>query len=150
MHLTGLPLQQLFLIGGVLAAATVALYILKMRRRAVAVPFARIWNRVLRDEQATSLFSRLKRLLSLLVQLALLALLLFALGDPRVAQTTLTGRSVVVLVDASASMQSVDVAPSRMDRAKEEVRTGRWRAGSPAPIACWWRRWMQRSRRSPR
>src|SRR5690606_41643519 len=54
--------------------------------RSVAVPFSRIWQQVLRDKQATTLFSQLKRLLSLLLQLALLALMLLALGDPRTTQ----------------------------------------------------------------
>jgi hypothetical protein len=37
---------------------------------------------VLRDKQATELFSKLRRMLSLLLQLALLALMVLALGDP--------------------------------------------------------------------
>lgn len=100
-------------IAAIAGGLTVVLYILKMRRRAVAVPFAKIWQRILRDQDATSLFSQLKRFCSLLVQLALLALLLFALGDPRLSQNVLEGRNVVVVIDASASMKSVDVAPSR-------------------------------------
>jgi hypothetical protein len=99
-----------------------ALYILKLRRRTVAVPFSKLWEKILRDKEATSLFSRLKRLLSLLVQLALLALLAFALGDPRAAATLIKGRNLVVLVDASASMQATDVAPTRLGAAKEEVK----------------------------
>ena len=41
-------------------------YILKLRRRPVAVPFSQLWEQILRDKEATSLFSQLKRLLSLL------------------------------------------------------------------------------------
>jgi hypothetical protein len=109
-------------IGAIAGALTIGLYILKMRRRAVAVPFAKLWQRILRDQDATSLFSQLKRLLSLLIQLILLAILLFALGDPRLSATLVTGRNVVVLVDASASMQAIDVSPSRLDTARNEVR----------------------------
>ena len=58
----------------------VVFYILKLRRRPVAVPFSKIWDRILRDKEATSLFSQLKRLLSLLLQLALLTLPLLALA----------------------------------------------------------------------
>lgn len=123
MQFVGLPLNQIVAIGAAAGLVTVALYVLKMRRRAVAVPFTKIWQRVLRDQDATSLFSQLKRLFSLLLQLALLALVLVALGDPRVAAGTLQGRNVVVLVDASASMKAVDVAPSRLDEAKSRVRT---------------------------
>lgn len=122
MHFTGVPLATLLQIGALAGAAVVALYILKLRRRPIAVPFARIWERILGDKEATSLFSQLKRLLSLLLQLALLALLLLALGDPRPEANLVQGRNIVVLIDASASMQAIDVAPSRLEVAKEEVR----------------------------
>jgi Ca-activated chloride channel homolog len=122
MILAGLPLATLLGIFGAAAAFATALYILKLRRRTVPVPFSKLWEKILRDKEATSLFSRLKRLLSLLVQLALLALLAFALGDPRAAATLIKGRNLVVLVDASASMKATDVAPTRLAAAKEEVK----------------------------
>ncbi|HSN97225.1 MAG TPA: VWA domain-containing protein [Candidatus Nanopelagicales bacterium] len=122
MHFTGLPLATLLQIGALAGALVVAFYILKLKRRPVPVPFAKIWARILRDKEATSLFSQLKRLLSLLLQLALLALMLLALGDPRTAANMIEGRNIVVLVDASASMKAIDVAPSRIDAAKEEVK----------------------------
>src|SRR3954465_7584710 len=122
MHLTGVPLETLMQIGVPALALVVVFYILKLRRRPVAVPFSKIWERILRDKEATSLFSQLKRLLSLLLQLALLALLLLALGDPRAAQNLIEGRNIVVLIDASASMSATDVAPSRLEAAREQVR----------------------------
>jgi len=122
MVLSGLPLAQLLMIAGGAASVTVLLYILKLRRRAVPVPFARIWDAVFRDRQATELFSKLRRLLSLLFQLALLALLIFALGDPKPRTSLLEGRHLVVLVDGSASMKAVDVKPTRIEVAKAEVK----------------------------
>src|SRR5215467_6128285 len=117
MHLTGVPLATLLQIGALAGALVVVFYILKLRRRPVSVPFEKLWERILRDKEATSLFSQLKRLFSLLLQLALLALLLLALGDPRPAANVLEGRNIVVLVDASASMKATDVSPSRIDSA---------------------------------
>lgn len=124
MILAGLSFAQIAAIFGGAAVFATALYILKLRRRTVAVPFSKLWEKILRDKEATSLFSRLKRLLSLLVQLALLALLAFALGDPRAAATLIKGRNLVVIVDASASMQATDVAPAknRLEAAKDEVK----------------------------
>jgi hypothetical protein len=122
MIFAGLSLAQLGAIFGAAAFGILVLYILKLRRRVVAVPFSPLWERILRDKEATTLFSKLKRLLSLLLQLALLALLVLALGDPRAAESLLRGRSVVVLVDASASMQATDVSPSRLAVAKDEVK----------------------------
>src|SRR3954454_13331247 len=122
MHFTGLPLATLIQIGALAGAAVVVFYILKLRRRPVAVPFSKIWQKILRDKEATSLFSQLKRLLSLLLQLALLALLLLALGDPRSAANLIEGRNIVVLVDGSASMKATDVLPNRAGAARVLVR----------------------------
>ena len=123
MNFAFLSLGQVAAIFGAAAVFATALYILKLRRRTVAVPFSKLWERILRDKEATSLFSRLKRLLSLLVQLALLALLAIALGDPRAeALVTKGGKNLVVLVDASASMQATDVGSSRLGAAKDEIK----------------------------
>ena len=122
MALAGLPLAQLLMIAGGAASVTVVLYVLKLRRRAVPVPFARIWDAIFKDREATELFSKLRRLLSLLFQLALIALLVLALGDPKPKASILEGRHLVVLVDASASMKAIDVAPSRIEVAKAEVK----------------------------
>src|SRR4051812_7652536 len=123
MHLTRVPLQTLIQIGALAGAAVLVFYILKLRRRPVAVPFSKIWERILRDREATSLFSQLKRIVSLLVQLALLALLLLALGDPRAAANLIEGRNIVVLIDASASMQAIDVTPTRLASAKDQIKS---------------------------
>ncbi|MBW2526974.1 MAG: VWA domain-containing protein [Deltaproteobacteria bacterium] len=137
MHLVGIPATVLLQIGVGLGAAVVVLYVLKLRRRPIAVPFAQLWQRILRDQEATTLFSQLKRILSLLLQLALLALLLLAIGDPRSAVSATEGRHLVVLIDASASMQAEDVpdesagaagaegqepVSTRLDLAKRRVR----------------------------
>jgi VWA domain-containing protein/aerotolerance regulator-like protein len=121
MILAGLSFAQLAAIFGAVGFGVLVLYILKLRRRVAAVPFSPLWERILRDKEATTLFSKLKRLASLLLQLALLALLVLALGDPRAAESLLSGRTVVVLVDASASMQATDVSPNRLLVAKGEV-----------------------------
>ncbi len=124
MIFAGLAMTQLLMIFGGAAALTTVFYILKLRRRAVATPFIKLWERVVKEKEATSLFSKLRRLLSLLLQLALLALLVFALGDPRSKESLTAGRTLVALVDASASMQATDTAPAyktRLDYAKNEV-----------------------------
>ena len=123
MILAGLPLAELLAIFAAVGLGVAVLYVLKLRRRVVAVPFSPLWERILRDKEATTLFSKLKRLLSLFLQLALLALLVLALGDPRAAESLIKGRTIVVLLDASASMQATDVAPSRLGVAKSEITT---------------------------
>lgn len=121
MTFAGLPLTTLLGIGAVVGALTVALYVLKLRRRPVPVPFTRLWQQVLSDEQSSSLFSRLRQLLSLLLQLVIVTALVLALGDPRAEGHREAGRTFVVLLDASASMAATDTPPSRLERGREEV-----------------------------
>jgi hypothetical protein len=120
--LTGLPLGTLLAIFGGAAALTLLFYVLRLRRRPVAVPFAPLWHSVLGDRDASRLFSRLRRWLSLLLQLLLLALLAVAVGDPRPAGSLGSGRNVVLLLDASASMQATDEKPTRLEAAKAKAR----------------------------
>lgn len=122
MHFTGLSSAVLLQAAAVLGALVVLFYILKLKRRPIPVPFAALWQRILKDKEATSLFSQLKRLLSLLLQLALVGALLVALGDPRPAVSKTEGRHVVVLFDASASMKAIDVEqpPDVMNQPEDE------------------------------
>lgn len=122
MSFFGLPLSTLLGLLAGLGATTVVLYILKLRRRAVQVAFAPLWRQASGQKQTNTLFSQLKRWLSLLLQLLILGLLLLALGDPRGAGALKEARNIVVLIDASASMKATDVSPSRIEEAKKRIR----------------------------
>ncbi|MBI5512608.1 MAG: VWA domain-containing protein [Deltaproteobacteria bacterium] len=122
MEFLGLAQSQLLTLLAAFGAGVVVLYILKLRRRRVPVPFARLWARVLVERPTTTLFARLKRWLSLLLQLLLLALLVGALGDPRLRGASRPGRSVVLLLDGSASMKATDVPGGRARIARDIAR----------------------------
>ena len=105
------------------AAALTALYLLKLERRRLVVPYVRLWARVLGEQRTEALWRRLRRWVSLLVQLVILGLLVAALGEPEPARST-EGRTIALVIDASASMQATDVPPlaSRLDRARQAAR----------------------------
>jgi VWA domain-containing protein len=90
------------------AALAVGAYIIKMRRRRFEVPFSELWKRVLQQKDANSLWKQLKRLLSLLLMLLILGVVLFAAKDPTLGAIDREARSVVILIDASASMKAMD------------------------------------------
>lgn len=120
-----IALATLAKIAAVLGGLVVVAYILKLRRRRYEVPFSKLWQRVLREKETTSLWRKLKRLLSLMMQLAFLALLVGAATDPRLGHATSPGRNVVVIIDASASMKAEDEGPDkppRIARAKQAAR----------------------------
>ncbi|MEZ4337386.1 MAG: VWA domain-containing protein [Sandaracinaceae bacterium] len=121
MELTGLTLTEVLTVLGGFGAAVTVLYLLKLRRRQVEVPFVHLWQEVLAEKQTTRLFSALKRILSWLLALAIVAALAVAMGDPRQAGASDEGRTTVVLIDTSASMQATDVGPDRLGRARVEV-----------------------------
>ncbi|MCP3917519.1 MAG: VWA domain-containing protein [bacterium] len=99
-----------------LAAPILVLYILKVKRRKVQIPYLRLWEQLLVETRARSLFKRLKRLYSLLLQLLILAALMLALTQPAVELSSVNKESIVLLLDTSASMQAL-----------EDVETGRTR-----------------------
>jgi Ca-activated chloride channel family protein len=113
-------------IAGGAAVLAIGAYIIKMRRRRFEVPFSRLWQRVLDQRDANALWKQLKRLLSLLLILFIIAIMLFAALDPTLGATDRKARSVVVLLDASASMKAMDGNDkgdqSRLDAAKARAR----------------------------
>lgn len=104
---------------GAFGGAIVLLYLLRLRRRRMEVPFGALWQLVLAEKQTTSLFRVLRNLLSLLIQLTILALVLTAIADPNwTGDTTVSEATVrkeeqshtLLVVDTSASMRGGDGA----------------------------------------
>lgn len=108
------------------AALAIGAYIIKMRRRRFEVPFSQLWQRVLDQKEANALWKQLKRLISLLFILAILAILMFAALDPTLGAVDRRARSVVILFDTSASMKTMDGNEagtlSRLDAAKQRAK----------------------------
>ena len=103
-----------------LAVPIVGLYVLKVRLRRVPVSTLMFWERVYQEKAPRSLFERLRHLASLLLQLAFLALVVFALADPYLDSEVRDARRLVLVLDTSAGMAAADGADgeTRLDRAK--------------------------------
>ncbi|HNT22937.1 MAG TPA: BatA and WFA domain-containing protein [Anaerolineales bacterium] len=114
-------LQPAALALGLLAIPVLLLYMLKLRRRRVEVSSTMLWQALLRDRQANAPWQKLKRNLLLLLQLLILAALVIGLARPAVPVASVSSGSVVILLDASASMNANDVSPSRFAAALEAV-----------------------------
>lgn len=122
MSFSGWSLSQLGVLFGVCAAAITVLYLLRMRRRKVVVPFAALWERVTRDSESRKIWRRLRRLLSWLVQLLLLALIVAAIGDPRTNAWVRDPMTVAIVVDASASMAGPSQTADETELGDEPLR----------------------------
>jgi hypothetical protein len=99
----------------------VAMYLLKLRREERRVSSTFLWQRIVRDVEANAPWQKLRRNLLLLLQLLLLLLLALALARPFFRTTGIAGRNLIVIVDRSASMQAIDVGPSRLEAAKRQA-----------------------------
>jgi len=106
-----------------LAIPILLLYMLKLRRKPVQVSSTLLWERMLRDQQANTPWQKLKRNLLLFLQLLILTALALALARPALITPVVASGSVIVLLDASASMNATDIRPSRFENARRAAQT---------------------------
>ena len=99
----------------------VVFYLLKRKRQVKLVSSTLLWQKFLAETQANAPFQKLRNNWLMLLQLLLLALAVFALARPYFMGKAKTSELRIVILDASASMQSTDVAPSRFAVARAEA-----------------------------
>src|SRR5437868_9167982 len=109
------------LLWAALAIPIVIFYILKIRLRRIPVSTVIFWRQIFDEKKPRSLWQRLRHLVSLLVQLLLIALLVAALTEPFLASEAKNARRVILVIDNSASMTATDAEPNRLAKAKEEA-----------------------------
>lgn len=115
-------LTPLFLLLGLLAIPIILLYMLRLRRQEVMVSSTLLWQKLLRDREANAPWQKLRRNLLLILQLLILAALVFALARPFWPVPSIVNSSVVVLLDGSASMHATDTDQgSRFATAQEQA-----------------------------
>ncbi|MDH3250756.1 MAG: VWA domain-containing protein [Acidimicrobiia bacterium] len=104
---------------GALAIPLIVLYMLRSRRQRLEVSSVLLWQRA--DESVTSAvpWRRLELSPLLLLQLIVLALLVFALARPFFSQESLLGPHTVLVVDSSGSMAAADRFDKAIERAKQ-------------------------------
>ena len=100
-----------------IALPIIVFYILKVRLRQVPVSTNMFWKQIFDEKPPRSIWQKFRHLLSLLAQLLLLALMVFALADPYFSWQALKARRIVLVVDNSASMKATDISPTRFDAA---------------------------------
>lgn len=124
MNFAGWALADLAVIFAAGAGVITLLYLLRMRRRQVIVPFAALWEQVTRESESRRLWRKLRRLISWLIQLLLLALVCLALGDPRPEVWLREPATTAIVIDTSASMAAAadDEGNTRLSLALERAR----------------------------
>ncbi len=110
-----------FALLGLLAIPILLLYMLRLRREKFEVSSILLWQMVLQDRQANRPWQKLTRNLLLILQIMILVAMVIALLQPAVLGDAISNAQVIVILDASASMQAVDIPPSRFEAAKKEI-----------------------------
>jgi len=108
----GTPLMA-GLIAAIAVPTLVILYFLKLRRSPLEVSTTLLWKKSIQDIQANAPFQRLRKNILLILQLLVLAALIFALAQPRSDKGSTGGQRVVLMLDRSASMSATDGDPQR-------------------------------------
>jgi hypothetical protein len=111
---------QNFLFAG-LIGFIILLYMLRLRRKERVIASTLLWQSALRDVQANSPWQKLRSSLLMWLQIAFLALAVFALVRPAITVLASGGQTIAIIMDASASMGATDVSPSRFNRARAEA-----------------------------
>lgn len=111
-----------FAAAAIVVPALLILYFLKLRRREARVPSTLLWRRAVQDLQVNAPFQRLRRNLLLLLQLLVLLLAIFALARPIIYSELRDEDSVVLLIDRSASMNTLEGTQTRLELAKQQAR----------------------------
>lgn len=108
---------------GCLALPIIAFYLLKTRQRRRNVSTLLFWQVLKPKMENSPLWRKLRRWLSLLLQLLILLLLLTVLAQPAFEWEKSAPRRVVAILDPSASMQARSPAPSRWKNAVAALRS---------------------------
>lgn len=98
---------------GALALPVIAFYLLKTRQRRRNVSTLLFWDILKPKMENSPLWRKLRRWLSLLLQLLILLLLISALARPAFDWEKKAPRRVLAILDPSASMQALSPAPGR-------------------------------------
>lgn len=105
---SGYTPQTILPVVGVLALILALLYLIRVRRRAVTVPYLGIWTDIIALASSRRWHERLKRFVSYMLWLLILSLIALALMDPRQEVDEASMRHVAIIVDTTASMAAVD------------------------------------------
>lgn len=103
--------------------AVLSLYFLKLKRKPVEVPSTLLWKKSLEDLHVNSLWQRLRNSLLLIMQLLFLGLLILACLRPGWSGSEKVGEKRIYMLDHSASMQTSDAQPNRLEEAKRGLRS---------------------------
>ncbi|XHR28959.1 MAG: VWA domain-containing protein [Chthoniobacteraceae bacterium] len=107
---------------GALALPVIAFYLIRTRLQRKPVSTLLFWEHLTPQVYNHSLWRKLRRWVSLALQLLFLLLLILAIAQPLAAWQTAKPAAVILVLDTSVTMTAADAAPSRWEAALQTVR----------------------------
>jgi len=108
------------LLWGLWIPGIIILYMLKQQHEEVEISSTYLWDRVIRDMEASRPWQKIRKNLLLFLQLLAATALVVGIARPFWSQGG-RGSEKVIIIDLSASMQATDVVPSRFEKARQEA-----------------------------
>jgi hypothetical protein len=100
----------------------VLLYYLKLRRQEMPISSTLLWRKAVEDLRVNAPFQKMRKNLLLLLQLLILLAAILAIAEPIFEGGAIKSRSVVLIIDNSASMAAKeDDGRTRLEIAKDEA-----------------------------
>lgn len=113
-------LNPAFLLGLLLAAPLIAAFLLRVRPRKAPTTALFLWSAIFSESRTTTLFRRLREILSLLILLA--ASVGIILASARPVLNAADERDLLIIIDTSASMSAESGGRTHLDAAKDRAR----------------------------
>src|SRR5450755_405207 len=106
---------------GLIIPIILLLYFMRPKRQQRTVASTLLWQQALQDMQASRPWQRLRITPLLILQILAAIFIVLVLARPAVfANSSISGDTIIIL-QASASMQATDVAPSRFESARSDI-----------------------------
>ncbi len=97
-----------------------AVYLLKIKPRKQPTTALFLWQQILSQRKSSSLFQRLRHLLSLLLMLLAFIAIVMMMARPQLGSQN--RQDLLIVIDRSASMNCLDHGRSRLEQAKDQAR----------------------------
>lgn len=112
------PINFLFLLGII---PIIIMYLLKKKHQDVEVSSIYLWEKAVRDVEANAPWQRLRKNILLILQLLIFIMLVFFLTKPYIISDTFKTDNLIIVIDKSLSMSTLEDNVSRLDKSKKDV-----------------------------
>jgi len=112
------PFNFLFLLGTV---PIVIMYLLKKRHQELEVSSTYLWQKAVADVEANTPWQRLRKNILLILQLLAFIMLVLFLAKPYLMSDTFDADNLIVVLDNSLSMSTMEDNRTRFEEAKKEI-----------------------------